>query len=182
MKNAIGILGLFSALALIGGALGACSSSDNGGGSGGQDAGAKDGSTTKGKDAGRDDDTDDGDDDDTDPKPTGDDACAAEATKDACGQCCATNHAAGYKTFSETLLSCACEGTGADGGAAPCSTECGDTICATPQKAPTDACNKCLQDSVGQDGACLPPVSSACTADPDCLDQQKCVAQCQSKS
>jgi hypothetical protein len=108
-------------------------------------------------------------------------ACGAETTQQACAQCCATNHPSGYETFAGTLLACACKGTGADGGAGVCATECADTACAQTPKTPTSACNTCLQTAVGSGGGCQQAVSDACTAEPDCLAQQKCVAQCQNK-
>lgn len=176
MEKRIGLFGLLS-LAAIYGAF-ACSTtttttetpSDTG------DGGSKDGGSSK-KDSGS---STTGDDDGgTSGDP--DDACGEEATLQGCAQCCATNHPTGYKTFSDTLLACACEGTGADAGAAPCAADCADTACASTPAQPTGACNTCLQGSVGQDGACQVAVSEACTAEQDCLDQQKCVAQCQGK-
>src|SRR4051794_36921358 len=83
------------------------------------------------------------------PPPTGDQACAAEATRAKCGTCCLTNHKSGATLELQVVTACACKGTGQDGGtvkpdAGPCSTECKDELCANPQKAPTTACNACL--------------------------------------
>jgi hypothetical protein len=111
---------------------------------------------------------------------TGDTACGAETTLQACGTCCITNHQAGYKTFQASLLACACTGTGADGGA-PCSTECGATICAATPKNPDAACSACLQASIGAGGGCQEKLTTDCTADKDCLAEQTCVAQCKGK-
>jgi hypothetical protein len=107
-------------------------------------------------------------------------ACKQEATLNGCGLCCVTNHQSGYKVFQDALLGCACAGTGADGGA-PCATACGATACKSPPAQPDTACNTCLQESVGQTGGCNDAVASACTANADCLAQQKCVSGCQGK-
>lgn len=111
---------------------------------------------------------------------TDDKACGAETTLQACGTCCIANHKTGYTVFQDSLLGCACKGTGADGGA-PCATECGSTICATTPKNADATCNTCLQASVGQGGGCQEQVSTDCTADTDCLAEQKCIAQCAGK-
>lgn len=107
---------------------------------------------------------------------SGDTACAKEATFDACGSCCTQAHQAGATTFTKSLLGCACEGQGADGGTGPCATDCADTACAGKQ--PDATCNKCLQESVGKDGACLDKVSTDCNADNDCVAEQKCIGSC----
>lgn len=112
--------------------------------------------------------------------PTGDEACGAESTLQACGTCCITNHKSGYDIFQASLLACACKGTGADGGT-PCATECGTTICAATPKNPDAACNTCLQASIGAGGACQEQLTADCTADKDCLAEQTCVAQCKGK-
>jgi hypothetical protein len=109
-----------------------------------------------------------------------DTACGAASTAQACGQCCATNHASGYKTFTDSLLACACGGTGADGGA-PCATACVDTFCKSPPANPTATCNTCLQSSVGATGACTDTVGTACQGSADCVAEQKCIALCKGK-
>ena len=111
---------------------------------------------------------------------TGDTACGKEATLQECGTCCITNHKSGYTVFQNSLLGCACKGTGADAGA-PCATDCASTICAATPKQPDATCNTCLQGSVAMGGACQQQVSDDCTADTDCVAQQKCVSQCQGK-
>lgn len=175
-RNAL-FFGLASVTALLG-TVAACSSTtttetivDGGstpadGSAGGKDAG-KDTSTPVEVDSGN----------TTDP----DDACKAEATQEACGQCCVTNHQSGSKVFQDSLLACACKGTGADGGVGACATECAATVCAATPANPDQACTTCLQGSLGQNGACNNAVASACTANADCVDQQKCVATCQNK-
>jgi hypothetical protein len=110
-----------------------------------------------------------------------DEACGAETTKQACGQCCVTNHPTGYKVFETALSECACTGTGADGGTGPCATACGTTFCASTPMSPNGACNTCLQQSISMGGGCQNHVSTECTAEPDCLAEQQCVGQCQSK-
>lgn len=113
-----------------------------------------------------------------------DEACGEEPTKLACGQCCATNHQTGYKVFETSLLECACDGTGAvDAGAGgPCATACATTVCATPAKQADTACDTCIAGTIGSAMApCLAHVVSACQNEPDCLAQQQCVSQCQSK-
>jgi hypothetical protein len=120
-------------------------------------------------------------DEDSGTTPTTDKACADETTLQACGQCCVTNHPAGYKTFQDSLLSCGCKGTGADGGTAPCATDCATTACKNPPAQLDQKCTTCLQGSVGQGGACQEALSAACTADPECIAEQKCIAPCQGK-
>jgi hypothetical protein len=114
-----------------------------------------------------------------------DDLCGEEATKQACGECCITNHPTGYKTFETALLECVCDGTGstqdAGAGNGPCKTQCATTICAAAPMNPNAACNTCINGSIQQNGACLQHVGTQCQADQDCVDQQTCVGQCQSK-
>lgn len=114
-----------------------------------------------------------------------DDACGEEATKQACGECCITNHQTGYKTFETALLECVCTGEGsakdAGAGSGPCKSECATTLCAATPMNGNTACNNCVQTSVNTGGACLQHVSTACQADQDCVDQQACIGQCQSK-
>jgi hypothetical protein len=132
------------------------------------EAGKKDTSTTEETDSST----------STDP----DQACADEATATACATCCGpTNHASGYAVFVGSLTECACSGTGAaDGGAAPCATDCATGLCKTPPAQPDQTCNTCLQTSVNN-GACAQHVSDKCGASADCMAQQKCVAKCQGK-
>lgn len=109
-----------------------------------------------------------------------DTACGAEATLQACGTCCVTAHKAGYTVFQDSILACACKGTGADGGA-PCATECAATICAATPANPDTACNTCLQGSIGMGGGCQQQVSTDCTGNADCVAEQKCVGLCKGK-
>jgi hypothetical protein len=114
--------------------------------------------------------------------PTGDEACAAETTRQACGTCCLTNHPTGAKVISDTVIACGCKGTGSDAGTAACGTECAATACAATPATPDMACNTCLQASVGQGGACQQAASDACTASADCVAEQKCITPCQTKN
>ena len=178
MNRSALFFGLSSVVALAG-FVGACSSTtttvDNGtpeGGtspeaSTGKDSAAKDSSTTT--------------DTDSSTTPTGDEACAAEATKSACGSCCVTNHAAGAKVIQDSVLACACDGTGTDAGTAACKTECAATVCAATPMNPDATCNTCLQASIAQGGACQKAASDAGTANADCVAEQKCVAPCTTK-
>jgi hypothetical protein len=110
-----------------------------------------------------------------------DDACAAETSQAACGQCCVTGHSAGYQVFLSAVLACACTGTGGDAGAGVCATECAGTACKATPSQPDTACTTCLQGAIAQNGACGTAVSQACTADKDCVAEQKCLTPCQSK-
>ncbi len=114
--------------------------------------------------------------------PTGDEACAAETTRQACGSCCIKNHPAGAKAIQDSVEACACKGTGADSGTPACMTECASTFCAATPAQPNAACNTCLQGSIGAGGACQASVSAACTASADCVAEQKCVMPCQTKN
>jgi hypothetical protein len=111
---------------------------------------------------------------------TGDTACGKETTLQACGTCCIANHKSGYTIFQNSLLACACKGTGADGGA-PCSTDCAATICAATPKNADTTCNTCLQTSIGNGGACQEQLTTDCAPDADCVAEQTCVAQCKGK-
>lgn len=166
-----------SSIASLAGVLFACSSTTTvtGTDTTTPEGGAKETGTGTGKDSSTttDEDTGTGT---TDP----DKACGAEATLQACGSCCITNHKTGYAVFQKSLLDCTCKGTGADGGA-PCATECAATACATTPKQPDGTCNTCLQASIGTGGGCQDQVVADCSADTDCLAQQKCVSQCQGK-
>lgn len=177
MNKSLVFVGLFSVLAL--GSAVACSSTTTTTGSGGDDAGAtkEGGSSGSSGSSGKDSSTAEDTGTSTDP----DKACGTETTLLKCGTCCATNHPSGYKTFTDSLLACACNGTGADSGAPPCAADCADTICKTPPANGSTACSACLQTSVGQGGACGETVSATCMASADCLAEQKCIAQCQGK-
>lgn len=176
MKKAVLFFGLSAVVALTG-AVAACSSTtvtsvDTSPEGGTAEGGAKD--SGGGQDSSP-------IDTDTGTTSDPDQACAAMATLTTCGQCCATNHAAGYKVFQDSLIGCTCKGTGADGGVGPCATQCATTICAATPASPDATCNMCLQTAVGSGGSCNMQVGSDCTAAPDCLAQQKCIAPCQGK-
>lgn len=114
-----------------------------------------------------------------------DEKCAAEATQQACGQCCLMNHAAGYQVFATSLSGCACTGTGADGGVdaggGPCANECAATFCKSPPASVDMACQTCLQTSISPGGSCQETVAAACQANADCVAQQKCILPCSKK-
>jgi hypothetical protein len=175
MRKSVVVFGLFITGAAFAGALAACSSSTTTTETGPGDGGGSETSTPA--DGGKDTSTA------TDSSKTADpdDLCAEETTQNACGQCCATNHPAGYKVFQDSLLGCVCDGDGADGGA-PCATQCATTLCKTPPVSADQTCQTCLQGSINTGGACQESVSAACTANPDCIAQQKCVTPCTKKS
>jgi hypothetical protein len=139
--------------------------------------GTKEGGTSEGgaKDTGTPDEEDSG----TETNP--DLACKNEKTLQECGQCCVTNHPKGYQVFQDSIIGCACKGMGADGGVGPCATDCAQTACKNPPAQLDQACSTCLQTAVSQGGACQEALSTACTAEPDCIAEQKCVAPCQGK-
>jgi hypothetical protein len=179
MNRSAIFFGLSSVVALVGFA-GACSSTtttitpgDGGTGTPTSEAGVKDSATA---------DTGVVDDTDSSVAPMSDEACAAATTKAACGQCCVTNHAAGAKVIQDSVVACACMGTGADGGAPVCMTECATTVCATTPMNPSTACTNCLQASIAQGGGCQQAASDACKASPDCLAEQMCIAPCTTKN
>ena len=103
---------------------------------------------------------------------TGDAACLANPST--CVTCCANNHQAGVGVLDQAILTCDC-GTGAGG----CQTACATEICANPPAAPTagDACDTCLNTSLGMTGACLQPVETACQANADCAAYLTCSNQ-----
>lgn len=110
------------------------------------------------------------------PGPTGDEACAAEATLDACGECCITNHQEGAKVISDAVLACAC----AEDAGTICQNQCASTACNDPPSNPDQACATCLQGTVGQGGACLQAASTACQKNADCMAEQQCISKCPS--
>jgi len=118
---------------------------------------------------------------DTGVTPMGDEACAAATSKSACGQCCITNHTAGAKVIQDSVVACACMGTGADGGAPVCMTECAATVCAATPMNPDATCTACLQMSIAQGGGCQAAASAACMANTDCKAEQMCIAPCSTK-
>jgi hypothetical protein len=184
MNKSVLFSGLFSVTALVG-AVAACSSTTITSTGGGNDGGSEGGVSSlldggkSGSDGGKTD-TDSGT-TDTDSGATADEACAAEATLDACGKCCTTNHSAGYQVFANAIIKCACEGPTA-GGPGACATECAATLCAATPKQPDQACLACANASVQTNGACQPPVVAACNANADCVDfQTNCMPGCEGK-
>lgn len=116
--------------------------------------------------------------------------CTSLSTKSACVACCDEQHTAGRDTFRAALLGCGC-------GDGVCKTECATTACATPAKKADAACSTCLDDTLkmapkgdaGTDagdagepwGACISPVTSACTASADCKAYLACINECGKK-
>ena len=174
MRNNAVVAVLIACAASFTGALAACSSTTTETSQPGDSGPAETGTSDGGKD------TSTSADPDTSTTADPDKACAALGTKNECGTCCIQNHAKGYKLFQDTLLACACTGTGADGGA-PCATECAATLCKSPPVQADMTCSTCLQGSVDQGGDCQESVATACTADEDCLAEQKCVLPCTKK-
>lgn len=176
MRSTVLSLGVSSLLVV--GLLVACSDSSSTSSSSDADAGSSSGdsgvSTTR-KDAST------TEEDAGDTTATGDSACKAESTLQACATCCAKNHQTGYQTILTTTIACACKGEGADAGTGPCATDCKDTLCAATPAQPTAACNTCIQNAIGQGGACQNAVATKCQADPDCVKEQSCVTPCQGK-
>jgi hypothetical protein len=169
---------LITAAALVG-----CSSSTNGSTDGTTDAGGtgkdsgssttKDGGSSGNKDSGTTGDTDadigGGNDDAGNP----DDQCAQAGSKQACNTCCAQGHQAGYQTYVQALLTCACK-------PGNCDTECSATACQNPPKQPDTACNTCINGVTAPDAGagCLNDLKTACTADQDCVALIKCASGC----
>jgi len=85
----------------------------------------------------------------------------------------------GYNTLAKAVMDCACQGTGtADGGAAPCATDCKDTFCKKPPANLNATCTTCIDNSLTQNGACIESVSKACSAEADCVAELKCTGGC----
>jgi len=106
------------------------------------------------------------------PKP-----CATEATRPLCTACCGDRHPDGMKTFQAALIGCACTPS-------VCGTVCAATACATPPKKADDVCGACLAASLapagdgGTAGACLGPVTSACSGSAKCKEYVACLNSC----
>ncbi|HEY8076889.1 MAG TPA: hypothetical protein VIF62_22335 [Labilithrix sp.] len=80
------------------------------------------------------------------------------------------NHTTGETTYDTAALGCYCK-------SANCKTQCGATLCAASPAAPDTACNTCL-DNVDASMGCDSAISSACGADPDCVDFVTCANAC----
>ena len=99
--------------------------------------------------------------------PTPADKCAAEASNQACQQCCAESNTAAYTAFTTTLITCACQDT-------VCKTQCGTTLCAATPANPTAECQTCLAGA--QNGACQADIQKACSGSGACAPFAECVA------
>jgi hypothetical protein len=111
-----------------------------------------------------------------------DQTCAAQTTNQTCQQCCAQVHTAGYQTFANALLQCACGTTGG------CASACAMSACASSPSAPSpgDACDTCISQDVlpaGDAGTtpCDQPIVNACGADPNCGAFALCARACVAK-
>ncbi len=102
--------------------------------------------------------------------------CSTLPTRAACNNCCGDEHPTGEKEFQTAVIACAC-------GPSVCKTECATTVCASPAKKADPTCQACLAASIrpgpadgGTAGACVGPVSSACTG--DCKKYLNCIQSC----
>jgi hypothetical protein len=104
-------------------------------------------------------------------------ACGQLSTLQACQQCCLADHKPGYKTYAQTLESCACTNPGT------CQSQCATEYCVQKPTSGNDPCAACLSGSLMQgSGACYTPVSTACQADLDCSTLfGACIPQCMGK-
>jgi hypothetical protein len=66
--------------------------------------------------------------------------------------------------------------TGTGTGTGACSAECGDNICMN--QSATTACSDCIDQSMGQGGACLNVVAKACAGNADCKAELECIGGC----
>jgi len=101
-------------------------------------------------------------------------SCGQLATKQACQQCCVSNHKPGYQVYAMTLESCACTSPGA------CKAQCATEYCVQKPTSGNDPCATCLGGSLMQgSGACYAPVAMACQADLDCTSLfGGCIPEC----
>lgn len=101
--------------------------------------------------------------------------CSTLTPRAACTNCCGDENPAGEKEFVTAVTACAC-------GTTVCKTECATTACAAPAKKPDATCQACIQASIkpagdgGTAGACVGPVSSACTG--ACKKYLACLQSC----
>lgn len=100
----------------------------------------------------------------SDPAPTGG-ACSAEATADACFDCCDTKNPGGLEVDGQAFGQCACESPGV------CAQACGSSYCAGNQ--PTQACSTCLQNAT----QCETAAETACNANAACKAAIACIQQ-----
>ncbi len=125
------------------------------------------------------------------PVGTGDEICAASATRQKCGGCCAMSHTAGAQVAVAGATSCACK-------PGLCDVDCATTACAaTPQKANAQ-CQACLDSTLGRKdadagadaghhdagadggafGACAATQKAACDKSEDCVALDACIKTC----
>jgi hypothetical protein len=108
---------------------------------------------------------------------TGNEACAAKTTKQACAVCCNDLHEDGATFLLAATIECSCTED-----AGPCLADCSDGgVCSDPPQQPDQACASCLQSAVGQGGDCAQEVGTACAGNADCKAQQECTRTCLDK-
>jgi hypothetical protein len=99
------------------------------------------------------------------PPATGGGDCSSETSRDNCIQCCSTAHQTGSDTFYGTLIQCLCT--------TACVSECSASLCDQNNPTQPDAtCNACIQSN---GSSCQNDVSTACSADPDCVAFNQCL-------
>ena len=112
-------------------------------------------------------------DEEADAEPTTEAECASLTTQQGCFVCCSQYHKPGYATYYNALRSCACGASG------QCAKECGATACTGPNVAPDAACRACLDKVMAPStGACVQPVTAACSPDADCVAMYMCSTKC----
>lgn len=94
-------------------------------------------------------------------------ACAGEASKQSCSQCCATKHEDGAATYIGAVMVCMCQGS-------TCEKACEKTLCDpnTPRD-PDATCQACINN---KSGACASDIQTACSGDADCMAFDACIA------
>jgi hypothetical protein len=128
----------------------------------------------------------------------------AGATQDGCRSCCETKYPAGYNSFANLTIACACQGSLCgplegglpEGGTSDAGTDAGDdaaagdggiygqAVCAATCNGtanPSAACNTCIYSTLGAVsalGPCGGTVVSACISDVDCTNYFGCVENC----
>lgn len=93
--------------------------------------------------------------------------CGANATRQACSECCVTKHTDGAGAYLFFVSECMCVKE-------RCQDACATNFCSPDLKDPDAACNACL--SV-KNAECAGEVSSKCTADADCAGFDQCMGE-----
>jgi hypothetical protein len=93
-----------------------------------------------------------------------------------CVQCCANNHAAGYKSFYADVITCACTSGGCLGNFEGGTASCTQLECTSGSLGAT--CFACAQSSISAGGLCESQVAAECQSNAQCVAYVDCANTC----